>query len=45
MREADCPEKMSNVLMGHGEEVTTADGYGKGFSTRKLKKWIDRIGF
>jgi integrase len=45
LREADCPEKISNVLLGHGGETTVADSYGKGFSTKKLKMWIDRIGF
>jgi integrase len=42
LRDLDCPEKISEALFGR-DEVTTGDGYGKGYSIRKLKTWADKI--
>ena len=42
LRDLDCPEKISEALFGR-DEVTTGDDYGKGFSIKKLKKWVDKI--
>lgn len=44
LRDADCPTEIRWALLGH-EDDTVAAGYGEGFSTAKLKSWIDRIGF
>ena len=42
LRDLDCPEKISEALFGR-DEVTSGDDYGKGFSTHKLKTWVDKI--
>lgn len=44
LRDADCPADIRWALLGH-EDDTVAAGYGEGFSTAKLKTWIDEIGF
>jgi integrase len=44
LRAFGCPEDVQEWICGH-DEVTAADGYGKGPPMAALKPWIDKINF
>ncbi|KQU49919.1 hypothetical protein ASG72_18045 [Bosea sp. Leaf344] len=44
LRAEECPEDIQEWICGH-EEITAADGYGKGPPMTVLKPWIDLIGY
>jgi integrase len=44
LRAAGCPQDIRWAILGH-EKKTVADGYGAGFPVRKLKHWVEKIGF
>lgn len=44
LRAYECPPDIRRAILGH-EDGSISEGYGEGFSVKKLRKWIDKIGF
>lgn len=43
-RDAEIPRQVQDALLGHAS-TAVGEGYGQGFTLRKLKEWIDRLTF
>jgi integrase len=42
-RDLEFPDKIGEALFGRDDGKDTGDDYGDGFSTKKLKTWVDKI--
>ncbi|MEQ8835630.1 MAG: site-specific integrase [Lacipirellulaceae bacterium] len=43
-RDADVPIQVQNALLGHTSKAV-GEGYGQGYSVRKLSEWVEEIRF